>query len=167
VQQDVVMFPGTVRDNLALRGGVSDAALHDAIALAQASGLVERLGGLDGAISAGGRNLSVGEAQLLAFARTLAHDAPFVVLDEATASVDSLTEARIQDATRALFERKTVLVVAHRLSTITGADRICVLDAGRVVEEGRHEELLSRGGAYARLFYAQLSEERRERAAGE
>jgi len=165
VQQDVVLFPGTVRDNLALGGGVSDDELLEAVELAQATQLVRRLGGLDGAVAAGGRNLSVGEAQLLAFARTLAHDAPFVVLDEATASVDSLTEARIQEATRALFERKTVLVVAHRLSTITGADRICVLDAGRVVEEGPHEELLSRGGLYARLFNAQLSEERRERAA--
>lgn len=165
VQQDVVLFPGTVRDNLALGGGVSDGDLLEAIGLAQSTELVRRLGGLDGTVAAGGRNLSVGEAQLLAFARMLAHDAPFVVLDEATASVDSLTEARIQEATRALFQRKTVLVVAHRLSTIVGADRICVLDAGRVVEEGPHEELLSRGGHYARLYDAQLSEERRKAAA--
>ncbi len=165
VQQDVVLFPGTVRDNLALGGGVSDGDLLEAIGLAQSTELVRRLGGLDGTVAAGGRNLSVGEAQLLAFARMLAHDAPFVVLDEATASVDSLTEARIQEATRALFQRKTVLVVAHRLSTIVGADRICVLDAGRVVEEGPHEKLLSRGGHYARLYDAQLSEERRKAAA--
>lgn len=159
VQQDVVVFPETVRFNLTLGRDLPDARLAEAVTLAQADAVVARLGGLDGRIEAGGRNLSVGEAQLLSCARTLAHDAPLVVLDEATASVDTATEARIRDATRALFERKTVLVVAHRLSTVVGADRIVVLDRGRVVESGPHEALLARGGAYAALFHAQFEAE--------
>lgn len=153
VQQDVVLFPATVRFNLTLGAPISDERLLEAVGLAQADALVDRLGGLGGRIEHGGRNLSVGEAQLLAFARVLARDAPLVVLDEATASVDSLTEARIREATRALLERRTVLVVAHRLSTIMDADRIVVLDGGRVVECGRHHELLAAEGAYATLFH--------------
>lgn len=159
VQQDVVLFPGDVRFNLSLGRDVADARLEQAIALAQSTDLVERLGGLDGRIEHGGRNVSVGEAQLLSFARTLATDAPMVILDEATASVDTLTEARIQQATQAILEQRTVLVVAHRLSTIVGADRIVVLDAGQVLESGTHAELLARDGAYAALFHSQFDEE--------
>jgi ATP-binding cassette, subfamily B, multidrug efflux pump len=155
VQQDVVLFPATVRFNLTLGAPIPDQRLHEALALAQATEVAARLGGLDGTVAHAGRNLSVGEAQLLAFARVLARDTPLVILDEATASVDSLTEARIQQATRVLLERRTVLVVAHRLSTITTADRIVLLDGGRVVESGKHPELLARGGAYAALFMSQ------------
>jgi ABC-type multidrug transport system fused ATPase/permease subunit len=155
VQQDVVLFPATVRFNLTLGAPLSDERLWEAVDLAQARPAVERIGGLDGVVAARGANLSVGEAQLLAFARVLARDAPLVILDEATASVDSLTEARIQEATRALLERRTVLVVAHRLSTVTHADRIVVLDGGRVLECGPHAELLAAGGAYAALFHSQ------------
>jgi ATP-binding cassette, subfamily B, multidrug efflux pump len=166
VQQDVVLFGGSVRFNLTLGSPISDARLRAALALAQVSDVVERLGGLDGRIAQGGRNLSAGEAQLLSFARVLARDAPLVILDEATASVDSLTEARIQAATEALFEHRTVLVVAHRLSTITHADRIVLLDHGRIVEEGSHAALLSRGGAYAALFEAQFERARPGPGAG-
>jgi ATP-binding cassette subfamily B protein len=157
VQQDVVLFPATVRFNLTLGEDLPDERLLQALDLAQARPVVDRLGGLDGRIESHGRNLSVGEAQLLAFARVLARDAPLVILDEATASVDSLTEARIQAATRALLERRTVLVVAHRLSTVTNADRIVVLDAGRVLECGSHAELLAREGSYASLFKSQYA----------
>lgn len=157
VQQDVVLFPATVRFNLTLGADIPDSRLHDALALAQATDVAARLGGLDGAIAHAGRNLSVGEAQLLAFARVLARDTPLVILDEATASVDSMTEARIQQATRVLLERRTVLVVAHRLSTITTADRIVLLEQGRVLESGTHAELLARGGSYAALFQSQYS----------
>jgi len=157
VHQDVMLFPGDVRFNLALGHEIPDEDLLEAIRIVHAGDAVARIGGLDGRVEHEGRNLSVGEGQLLAFARTMAHDAPVVILDEATASVDSLTEARIQEATKALLERKTVLVIAHRLSTIMNADRIVVLDAGRVVEIGTHAELMQSGGMYANLFHSQFT----------
>lgn len=155
VRQDVQVFPDTVRFNLTLGRDVSDAALQDALRLARADGIVDRLGGLDATLAAGGRNLSAGEAQLLAMARVLAHDPAVVVLDEATASVDSLTEALLQAATEAVLATKTTLVIAHRLSTVLRAHRIVLLDAGRVVEMGTHDELIARDGAYASLFREQ------------
>ena len=157
VHQDVMLFPGDVRFNIALGHDISDEAISDAIRVVHADEAVDRIGGLGGRVEHQGRNLSVGEGQLLAFARTLAHDAPVAILDEATASVDSLTEVRIQDATKALLERKTVLVIAHRLSTIMNADRIVVLDAGAVVEVGTHSELMRLGGLYADLFHSQFT----------
>jgi ATP-binding cassette subfamily B multidrug efflux pump len=162
VHQDVHLFPGTVRDNLALGRtegprALTDERLLEAIRLARADDVVAQLGGLDGIIRHGAKNVSVGEAQLLSFARTLAHDNPIVILDEATASVDTLTEQKIQAATEVLLQRKTVLVVAHRLSTIVNADQIVVLDAGLVVERGTHRELLDADGVYAKLFRAQFA----------
>lgn len=159
VHQDVVLFPGDVRFNVALGADIPDAELEEAIRIVHAQRAIERLGGLDGRVEHGGRNLSVGEGQLLAFARTMAHDPPMVILDEATASVDTLTEAAIQQATEAVLARKTVLVIAHRLSTIIHADRIVVMEAGQVVEVGSHAELLERGGRYADLFQKQFGEE--------
>ena len=159
VLQDVQLFPGDVRLNLSMGADVDDEVLLEAIRLARAESVVERLGGLDARISHKGGNLSVGEAQLLSFARTLVFDPPVVIMDEATANVDTLTEALIQEATEAILARKTVLVIAHRLSTIVGADRICVMDAGRVVEMGNHQELLALGGAYAALFQQQFGDE--------
>ncbi len=156
VHQDVQLFPGTVRDNLTLGADLSDEALAEALRLTAADAVVQRLGGLDGRIRHGGGNVSVGEAQLLSFARTMAHDTPVVILDEATASVDTLTEQRIQQATEALLARKTVLVIAHRLSTVTGADRILVMAAGRIIERGPHTELMAANGVYAVLFRSQF-----------
>jgi ATP-binding cassette subfamily B multidrug efflux pump len=156
VRQDVQLFPGDIRFNLTLGRNIPDARLHEAIRVVQAEDVVARLGGLDGAIAHQGSNLSVGEAQLLNFARVMAHDAPVVLLDEATASIDTLTETRIQAATRALFQYKTVVVIAHRLSTVVDADRIVVLDAGRVAEMGSHAELLAANGAWARLYRQQF-----------
>jgi ATP-binding cassette, subfamily B, multidrug efflux pump len=158
VHQDVMLFPGTLRFNLSLGRDIAESTLTEALRVVDAQDIAARLGGLDGLIEHDGDNLSVGEGQLLAFARTLAHDAPMVILDEATASVDSLTEARIQKATDTLLARKTVLVIAHRLSTIMHADRIVVLDAGVIVQTGSHHELLEKGGIYADLFHSQFSE---------
>ena len=101
-----------------------------------------------------GADLSVGEGQLVTFARAMAHDPEVVILDEATASIDTMTEQLIQDALAKIFERKTVIVVAHRLSTVERADRIVVMDRGLIVEQGTHAELLAAGGAYARLVKA-------------
>ena len=104
-----------------------------------------------------GADLSVGEGQLISFARTMAYDPSVVIMDEATASVDSVTEQRIQDAIAAIMERKTAIVIAHRLSTIKQADRICVMDRGQIVEQGSHDELMAKNGAYADLVHAGLA----------
>ena len=159
VLQDVQLFPGTVRFNLTMGRQIADSVVEEAIRLANAEEVVARLGGLDGTVVHRGGNVSVGESQLLSFARTLLYDAPVVIMDEATANVDTLTEAKIQAATEALLSRKTVLVIAHRLSTIVGADRIYVLDSGQVLESGTHQQLIDRGGAYAALFAQQFAEQ--------
>lgn len=158
VQQDVQLFEGTVRFNLTLGAEVSDEELSSAVQSCRADALVERLGGLDGKVTHQGGNVSVGEGQLLSFARTLVAHTPMVILDEATANVDSLTEARIQAATDVLLERRTVIVIAHRLSTIMRADEILVMDAGRILERGSHDELMARRGAYHDLFESQFTE---------
>jgi ATP-binding cassette subfamily B multidrug efflux pump len=158
VRQDVQLFSGSVRFNLSLGREVDEVTLNRAIDQARARRVVDRLGGLDGSVEGNGGNVSSGEAQLLSLARTLVQDPPFVVLDEATASVDSLTEAAIQEATAELLSRKTVLVVAHRLSTVVGAHRIVVLDQGRIIEQGAHAELIAADGPYSRLFREQFEE---------
>ncbi|HPB99664.1 MAG TPA: ATP-binding cassette domain-containing protein, partial [Polyangiaceae bacterium] len=112
-----------------------------------------------GRIDERGTNLSVGQRQLVAFARALYRDAPIVLLDEATASVDSTTEAKLQGALAELMKGRTALIIAHRLSTIRSADRIIVLHHGRIVEQGSHDELMHRRGLYAKLHALQLSRE--------
>ena len=104
-----------------------------------------------------GQNLSAGERQLLAFARAIYLDRPFLILDEATAHVDSETEAKLTVAADAMLAGRTAIVIAHRLSTIRSADRIVVVHKGRILEEGTHEALLAAGGLYARLYELQLS----------
>ena len=157
VHQDVELFPGTLRDNIAMfHGHISDEDIMKAVTLVKADHMVAQLpGGLDFQVVESGGNLSAGQKQLIIFARALAHDAPVVLMDEATSSVDSVTEAWIQEAIAAIIKHKTVIVVAHRLSTITAADQILVLKGGRVIEQGNHHSLLAiENGYYAGLVTA-------------
>ncbi|KAB2962463.1 MAG: ABC transporter ATP-binding protein [Thermoanaerobaculia bacterium] len=157
VLQDVFLFAGTVAENLRL-GEVAfeEERLRTAARDAEALDFVERLpGGLEAPVRERGAGLSVGQKQLLAFARALVFDPPVLVLDEATASVDTETERRIQAALERLLAGRTSLVIAHRLSTVQRADRILVLHHGRLVEQGSHRELLAGGGLYRRLHELQ------------
>ena len=159
VLQDVFLFEGSVRDNLTLgRDRVDDRVLAESLEAANATAIVERLPeGLEEIVRERGSNFSSGERQLLSFARALAGDPDLLLLDEATSSVDSETEALIQEALHRMLEGKTSIVVAHRLSTIQDCDRIFVFHQGRIVEEGSHEDLLEADGMYARLHRLQYS----------
>jgi ATP-binding cassette subfamily B protein len=164
VPQDVFLFSGTVLSNIAMTDATPDREKAER-ALARIGALeliLSREGGLDARVDERGANFSAGECQLLAFARAVYRDAPLLILDEATASIDSDTEARLQLALDAVMEGRTSIVIAHRLSTIRAADRIAVFHKGKVVEVGRHEELLARGGTYAALYRLQFSQEERE-----
>jgi ATP-binding cassette subfamily B protein len=160
VPQDVVLFPGTVAENVAA-GEIPDPARVRAV-LERIGALdlfLEREGGLDADVGEQGSKFSAGERQLIAFARALYRDAPILILDEATASIDSDTESRLQHALEELLKDRTALVIAHRLSTIRSADRILVLKQGKLVESGTHEELIRQRGLYAKLHELQFSRE--------
>ncbi|MDT8341277.1 MAG: ABC transporter ATP-binding protein [Longimicrobiales bacterium] len=158
VSQDTVLFHDTVRANIAYgRPGATPAEVEAAARAAHAHAFISALPeGYDTVVGERGARLSGGERQRLAIARALLRDPPILVLDEATSALDAESERLVQEALDALLAGRTVFVIAHRLSTIRRADQILVLDGGRVVERGRHGELLDRGGAYRRLHDLQL-----------
>lgn len=159
VLQDIHLFPGTLKDNLkVLRDEIPEEAMDRAVEVVQAEEMIRRLpAGYDTQLSEGGSNLSMGERQLLCFARAIVDDPDILILDEATSSVDPMTERRLQDALDSLLKGRTSLIVAHRLATITKVDRILVLHEGKLVEEGTHDELYVRGGIYRDLFDLQFA----------
>jgi ATP-binding cassette subfamily B protein len=159
VLQDTWLFGGTIRDNI--RYGNTDATEADLLAAAKAT-YVDRFvralpKGYDTVIDEESSNLSVGEKQLITIARAFLADPSILILDEATSSVDTRTEVLVQRAMATLRERRTSFVIAHRLSTIRDADVILVMDGGKIVEQGTHDQLLTAGGAYHSLYHAQFA----------
>jgi ATP-binding cassette subfamily B protein len=157
VFQDVTLFDDTVMENIRLgRRGATDEEVLAAAAAANCDEFVSHLSdGYATEIGENGARLSGGERQRISIARALLKDAPIVLLDEATASLDVENETKVQGALSRLLAGRTVLVIAHRMRTVMGADKIVVLDGGHVVEQGAPEELLERGGAFARMVSLQ------------
>ncbi|GJE49645.1 Lipid A export ATP-binding/permease protein MsbA [Methylobacterium tardum] len=160
VSQEVVLFDDTIAANIGFgRPGATRAEIEAAARAAAAHGFVTALPeGYEFRVGPGGGRLSGGERQRVALARAFLKDAPILLLDEATSALDSESERLVQEALTRLMRGRTTLVIAHRLSTVRDADQIAVMDAGRVIETGRHDDLLAAGGAYARLHRLQLSE---------
>jgi ABC-type multidrug transport system fused ATPase/permease subunit len=158
VPQDPFLFAGTIAENIAFgRHDATQVEIVAAAKLANADGFIRRLpNGYQTPILESGVNLSVGQRQLLCIARAVLVDPRILILDEATSSVDTMTEALIQEALQRLLAGRTALVIAHRLSTIRSADRIYVIDDGRIIEQGTHEALLDHGGLYHDLYEQQF-----------
>ena len=160
VLQDVHLFSGTVASNIRLGSAIPDARVRAAARAVHAHRFVEALPqGYETEVRERGATLSVGQKQLLSFARALAHDPRVLVLDEATSSVDTETEAQIQDALKVLLQGRTAIVIAHRLSTIQNVDEILVMHRGRIRERGRHQDLLALRGLYWRLYQLQYKDQ--------
>ena len=154
VQQDVFLFTGDIQSNIRLREQeISDGKVHDAAHFVGADSFIDRLEqGYETAVTERGSTLSAGQRQLLSFARTLAFDPAVLVMDEATANIDTETESLIQEAMAKMMQGRTTIVVAHRLSTIQHADQIMVMHHGQLREQGTHQELLAKGGIYKKLY---------------
>lgn len=158
VLQDAHVFSGTIRENIRFgRLDATDQEVEEAAKLANADGFIARLShGYDTMLGAEGGSLSHGQRQLLTIARAILADPAILILDEATSSVDTRTEMHIQQAMKTLMQGRTSFVIAHRLSTIQDADRILVIQDGRIAEQGSHEELLERQGVYFELYNSQF-----------
>jgi len=159
VLQDTWLKSGTIAENIAYgKPEATRAEIIEAAKAAHAHGFIKRMSdGYDTVISEDGGNLSQGQKQLLCIARVMLKLPPILILDEATSSIDTRTEIKIQEAFQKMMEGRTSFIVAHRLSTIREADIILVMKDGNIVEQGNHEELLARNGFYAKLYQSQFA----------
>ena len=157
VLQDPFLFHGTIASNIRMyQEGLTDEAMREAARFVDAADFIESLpAGYDSPVTERGATLSSGQRQLLAFARTMATQPKILILDEATANIDSETEEVIQASLAKMRKGRTTLAIAHRLSTIHDADCIYVLDQGQIIESGNHQELLAQGGLYYRMYQLQ------------
>lgn len=159
--QDVFLFSGTVKSNIVLGSEFSDEEIQSACKYVNADKLIDVLdGGLDHEIRERGNNLSAGQRQLLSFARTVVHKPDVLILDEATANIDAETESLIRDSLEKMMKDGTMLIVAHRLSTVRHADKIIVMSDGQIIESGTHDELIEKRGRYYYLYTVQYEKER-------
>ena len=159
--QDVFLFSGTIRSNIILRkDDVTDEEIMQACRYVNADSFINKLeAGLDEVVRERGNNFSAGQRQLLSFARTIIHKPAVMILDEATANIDTETELLIQDSLEKMKNIGTMLIVAHRLSTIQHADNIILLSGGKIIEQGTHQELLQQRGRYHQLYMLQYHKE--------
>ncbi len=160
VDQHITLFPTTIMENIRYgKPSATDQEVKDAALVAEASGFIEELpDAWSTLIGEGGHRLSGGQRQRLAIARAVIKDAQVLILDEATSAVDNETEAALQRSINKISNEKTAIIIAHRLSTIRNAERIIVLENGRIIEDGTHESLVSKSGTYARMWAVQTGE---------
>jgi len=166
--QDVFLFAGTIRSNITLQEDFSEEEIREACTYVNADKFINRLeAGLDEPVRERGNNFSAGQRQLLSFARTIIHKPSVMILDEATANIDTETELLIQDSLDKMKNIGTMLIVAHRLSTIQHADNIILLSHGEIMEQGNHQELLKQKGRYYQLYTLQYSKEQMKKRQAE
>lgn len=157
VLQEPYLFTGTILSNITLGNPlISREKAEEALRMVGGEVVTRNLrDGIDEKVVERGSTLSAGQRQLISFARALAHDPRILILDEATSSIDSETEQAVQNAMKVLMEGRTTLVIAHRLSTVKNADKIILLDKGKIVEEGDHDQLIAKKGKYYEMYQAQ------------